>query len=134
MQILRSLKHENIIEMLDSFETPEEFCVVTEFAQVHTARHGSVRCVMLTDMHGQPMCSQQLPLRIHSQVFSGVNDGQRLLKRVRVQGELFEILELDSRLPEQEVQAIAKQLVRQETSKPSSYFLSGKSSLTPQPG
>lgn len=34
MQILRKLKHENIIEMLDSFESPQEFCVVTEFAQV----------------------------------------------------------------------------------------------------
>jgi len=34
MQILRKLKHENIIEMLDSFETAQEFCVVTEFAQV----------------------------------------------------------------------------------------------------
>lgn len=33
-QILRKLKHENIIEMLDSFESPQEFCVVTEFAQV----------------------------------------------------------------------------------------------------
>ncbi|CAI5504924.1 unnamed protein product [Closterium sp. Naga37s-1] len=31
--ILRKLKHENIIEMLDAFETPQEFCVVTEFAQ-----------------------------------------------------------------------------------------------------
>ena len=34
LQILRKLKHENIIEMLDSFESPQEFCVVTEFAQV----------------------------------------------------------------------------------------------------
>lgn len=34
MQILRKLKHENIIAMLDSFESPQEFCVVTEFAQV----------------------------------------------------------------------------------------------------
>lgn len=33
-QILRKLKHENIIEMLDAFENPQEFCVVTEFAQV----------------------------------------------------------------------------------------------------
>lgn len=33
-QILRKLKHENIIEMLDSFESPQEFCVVTEFGQV----------------------------------------------------------------------------------------------------
>ncbi|XP_010692392.2 serine/threonine-protein kinase TIO isoform X2 [Beta vulgaris subsp. vulgaris] len=33
IEILKKLKHENIIEMLDSFETAEEFCVVTEFAQ-----------------------------------------------------------------------------------------------------
>lgn len=60
IEILRKLKHENIIEMLDSFESPQEFCVVTEFAQ----------------------------------------------------GELFEILEDDKNLPEEQVQAIAKQLVR----------------------
>ncbi|WJX17387.1 non-specific serine/threonine protein kinase [Trifolium repens] len=60
IEILRKLKHENIIQMLDSFETPQEFCVVTEFAQ----------------------------------------------------GELFEILEDDKCLPEEQVQAIAKQLVR----------------------
>ncbi|XP_020107815.1 serine/threonine-protein kinase TIO isoform X2 [Ananas comosus] len=60
IEILRKLKHENIIEMLDSFETPQEFCVVTEFAQ----------------------------------------------------GELFEILEDDKCLPEEQVQAIAKQLVK----------------------
>ncbi|XP_043723868.1 serine/threonine-protein kinase TIO isoform X1 [Telopea speciosissima] len=59
IEILRKLKHENIIEMLDSFESPQEFCVVTEFAQ----------------------------------------------------GELFEILEDDKCLPEEQVQAIAKQLV-----------------------
>lgn len=39
LQILRKLKHENIIEMLDSFETPQEFCVVTEFAQVISFSH-----------------------------------------------------------------------------------------------
>ncbi|KAG8390730.1 hypothetical protein BUALT_Bualt01G0113800 [Buddleja alternifolia] len=60
IEILRKLKHENIIAMLDSFENPQEFCVVTEFAQ----------------------------------------------------GELFEILEDDKCLPEEQVQAIAKQLVR----------------------
>ncbi|XP_065853830.1 serine/threonine-protein kinase TIO isoform X2 [Euphorbia lathyris] len=60
IEILRKLKHENIIEMLDSFESSQEFCVVTEFAQ----------------------------------------------------GELFEILEDDKCLPEEQVQAIAKQLVR----------------------
>lgn len=36
IEILRSLEHPNIIQMLDSFETPSEFCVVTEFAQVRT--------------------------------------------------------------------------------------------------
>ncbi|GAB2264965.1 hypothetical protein Dimus_000036 [Dionaea muscipula] len=60
IEILRKLKHKNIIEMLDSFESPQEFCVVTEFAQ----------------------------------------------------GELFEILEDDKCLPEEQVRAIAKQLVR----------------------
>ncbi|KAL3641597.1 hypothetical protein CASFOL_012412 [Castilleja foliolosa] len=60
IEILRKLKHENIIAMLDSFESPQEFCVVTEFAQ----------------------------------------------------GELFEILEDDKCLPEEQVQAIARQLVR----------------------
>lgn len=60
IEILRKLKHENIIQMLDSFEGAQEFCVVTEFAQ----------------------------------------------------GELFEILEDDKCLPEEQVQAIAKQLVR----------------------
>ncbi len=33
IEILRKLKHENIIQMLDAFETSKEFCVVTEFAQ-----------------------------------------------------------------------------------------------------
>ncbi|KAI4324879.1 hypothetical protein MLD38_030324 [Melastoma candidum] len=60
IEILRKLKHENIIQMLDAFESPQEFCVVTEFAQ----------------------------------------------------GELFEILEDDKCLPEEQVQAIAKQLVK----------------------
>ena len=30
IEILRRLKHENIILLLDAFETPHEFCVVTE--------------------------------------------------------------------------------------------------------
>jgi fused-like protein len=30
IEILRSLVHENIILMLDAFETPHEFCIVTE--------------------------------------------------------------------------------------------------------
>lgn len=32
IEILRNLRHESIIQMLDAFETKNEFCVVTEFA------------------------------------------------------------------------------------------------------
>ena len=32
IEILKGLYHENIILLLDSFETSHEFCVVTEFA------------------------------------------------------------------------------------------------------
>ena len=60
IEILKGLYHENIILLLDSFETSHEFCVVTEFAQ----------------------------------------------------GELFEILEDDRNLGEQEVRKIAQQLVQ----------------------
>lgn len=44
IEILRGLRHENIIQMLDDFETPEEFCVVTEFAQgLHRTKQHIVR-------------------------------------------------------------------------------------------
>jgi serine/threonine protein kinase len=59
IDILKTLRHQNIIQMLDAFETPSDFCVVTEFAQ----------------------------------------------------GELFEILEVDTSLSEEVVRTIAKQLV-----------------------
>ena len=59
VSILRELSHENIILMLDYFETKTDFCVVTELAQ----------------------------------------------------GELFEILEDDGKLPEDIVRSISAQLV-----------------------
>ena len=34
IDIMRDLKHANIVRMLDTFETQGEFCVVTEYAQV----------------------------------------------------------------------------------------------------
>lgn len=58
--ILKTLNHENIILMFDTFELEREFCVVTEYAQ----------------------------------------------------GELFEILQDDKRLPESTVQKVAKGLTR----------------------
>ena len=33
IEILRALNHENIILLLDAFDTRREFCVVTEYAQ-----------------------------------------------------------------------------------------------------
>ncbi|KAJ7388729.1 Serine/threonine-protein kinase 36 [Desmophyllum pertusum] len=60
IDIMRNLEHENIIKLLDSFETPKEVCVVTEYAE----------------------------------------------------GELFQILEDDGSLPEQQVRMIACQLVK----------------------
>lgn len=59
IEILRKLYHENIIQLLDSFESPNDFYLVTELAQ----------------------------------------------------GQLFEILEEDKNLPENEVRKIAQQLV-----------------------
>lgn len=60
IEILTKLNHDNIITLLDAFETSHEFVVVMEYAH----------------------------------------------------GELFEVLEDDKTLPEEEVQKIAKQLVR----------------------
>jgi len=57
---MRTLEHGNIIKLLDSFETPKEVCVVTEYAE----------------------------------------------------GELFQVLEDDGSLPEQQVRMIACQLVK----------------------
>ncbi|XP_068543305.1 serine/threonine-protein kinase 36 isoform X5 [Anas acuta] len=59
MEVMRGLRHPNIVRMLDSFETEQEVVVVTEYAE----------------------------------------------------GELFQILEDDGSLPEEQVQAIAAQLV-----------------------
>ena len=33
IDILRGLSHEHIIKLLDFYETPQEFCLITEFAQ-----------------------------------------------------------------------------------------------------
>lgn len=45
IDILRTLRHANIIQMLDAFETGSDFCVVTEFAQ------GELFEIVESDMH-----------------------------------------------------------------------------------
>ena len=42
IEILQGLRHENIIQMLDSFETKTDFCVVMEFA------HGMIHGLLIT--------------------------------------------------------------------------------------
>ena len=59
IEILKKIYHENVIQFLDSFESPNEFCLVTELAQ----------------------------------------------------GQLYDILEEDKKLPENEIKGIARQLV-----------------------
>ncbi len=90
IEILRALKHENIIQMLDAFETKTDFCVVTG--------EGPREHACMTDMHAWGMHADLPPPRLPPTEFA--------------QGELFEILEDDQSLPEDVVQGIAKQLVR----------------------
>lgn len=110
VQILRKLKHENIIAMLDSFESPQEFCVVTEFAQVI----GLLSLFSLFQMLGHnAICISSMSTCIsHIKFLSRSSRAASLTNKTsHIQGELFEILEDDKCLPEEQVQAIAKQLV-----------------------
>ena len=115
IEILRGLRHENIIQMLDSFETDQEFCVVTEFAQGRAKF--AVRCCLAchnayqqrgfwnAGMHHPP----------HNMVAVRSCHARGLSPRVTPRsgaGELFEVLEDDGKLPEAEVRSIARQLVR----------------------
>ena len=80
--------------MLDAFETPQEFCVVTEFAQVLIF---SINMSLFS--HACPVPGIAIPNLFYH------------LLLLLFQGELFEVLEDDKCLPEEQVQAIAKQLV-----------------------
>ena len=96
IEILRNLRHENIIQMLDAFETKTDFCVVTEFG------HGmcSLTCPDMSCSRAPILC-----LKVCQKHYS-IHSGHVC------SGELFEILEDDQSLPETTVQSIAKQLVR----------------------
>jgi len=80
--------------MLDAFESPQEFCVVTEFAQV--CRDVAIEMVVSLMPTTTEIAITQRYIITCFFLF---------------QGELFEVLEDDKCLPEEQVQAIAKQLV-----------------------
>lgn len=99
IEILRELRHEHIIQMLDAFETKTDFCVVTG------ARLGGA-----TGWHGARVCTAMTAAC--KQAKSQGSKGCSLLTCARgrcccaefAQGELFEILEDDQSLPEEVVQ------------------------------
>lgn len=109
IEILRGLRHQNIIQMLDSFETDQDFCVVTEFAQgrAHPCLHAGVPL-------GGNVCS--VHACVHRLTVARDCAIQNLLFRASVSrcpaGELYEVLEDDGKLPETEVRSIARQLVK----------------------
>eukprot|EP00898_Chlorokybus_atmophyticus_P002887 jgi/Chlat1/359/Chrsp10S00049 len=71
IEILRNLRHENIIHMLDTFETKEEFCVVMEFAQVQLIAKQLVRALHYLHSHRiihRDMKPQNILIGAHGQV------------------------------------------------------------------
>lgn len=93
IDILRGMRHENIVQMFDFVETDEYFCVVTEFAQARAAASAAMLVKVTT---AQPLLTRTTPSAPASPP----------------QGQLFEILQDDRALPESAVQPIAVQLVR----------------------
>ncbi|KAK2075926.1 hypothetical protein QBZ16_001262 [Prototheca wickerhamii] len=93
IDILRHLRHNHIIQMLDAFETSTDFCVVTEFAQGTLFGGWQSSCWMA----GGPCYL--------------VKSCLTRVAAPRLAGELFQILEDDQSLTETVVRDIAGQLV-----------------------
>ena len=85
IDIMRGLHHENIIEMLDSFETDKEVCIVKGTIKIY--RHFVALCQQLSLVVDLINC-------LFMQVVA-VTD--------YAEGELFQILEDDGQLPEEQV-------------------------------
>lgn len=90
IDILRRLNHENIILLLDAFETRKEFVMVTEFAQVR--------------------CNYYWLIMLSLSALT-LLDFDKTKQKI-IQGEVFEILEDDGKLPEDQVRSIARQVVK----------------------
>ncbi len=100
IEILRQLRHEHIIQMLDAFETKTDFCVVTGAAGSKRDVHGLGRGGRRARRAG--VCSGTTRARLGCLLAWG-----RCTTPPRAefaQGELFEILEDDQSLPEDVVQ------------------------------
>ena len=112
IEILRQLRHENIIQMLDAFETKTEFCVVTG------AWGRACVCVCVVggwerlDVRTSALPHPATPPRRPVPPRTPHTPLTRNTPTEFAQGELFEILEDDQSLPEDVVRGIAKQLVR----------------------
>ena len=110
IEILRKLRHENIIQMLDAFETRTDFCVVTEFAQGGWAgdrgRAGSfLQC--RGGVRAARACTQRWRARRRRAQCRRRSVPQAAARCVCMPvvgaGELFQILEDDQSLPEEVV-------------------------------
>ena len=138
IEILRQLRHENIIQMLDAFETKTEFCVVTGGAEQEQrllrppddnstsvlddgpacpgCRNGTCKCHCGCMQNRLRACCQGHPMHDAfdaSCARCGATAHVAINCAEYAQGELFEILEDDQNLPEEVVRHIAKQLVRE---------------------
>jgi len=120
IEILRQLRHENIIQMLDTFETDADFVVVMEFAQgaaaassraapCHPHVAGADGHITVDQRAAQRVCHVRSSCFSAPKCDSFSKGGEQLRSSA---GELFEILEDDKQLPEAVVQDVAKQLVR----------------------
>ena len=111
MDILRNLRHDNIIQMIDAFETKSDFCVVTEFAQ------GAGFVVGGQQHRSPPARPRRTSGAGHA---AGPGRGGRtpapdppppLTHPPTPAGELFRVLEDDRSLPYGVLRGIARQLV-----------------------
>lgn len=116
IDILRTMRHEHIIQMLDAFETATDFCVVTEFAQgAGRAGQESGREVWRAGCLLAALPRTLPRLCTHTCLSLGTPAAPRpplLLSHSRTcPGELFQILEDDRSLSEGVVRDVARQLV-----------------------
>jgi serine/threonine protein kinase len=115
IEILRDLRHENIIQMLDAFETRTDFVVVTG-ACCFDDPYGPAADdeVAAPPLPAAPSCPPDRSPTVGSHDSTTHTQPQNKTNNMTefAQGELFEVLEDDASLPEDAVRGVARQLVR----------------------